>query len=66
MTEFILEDGKLVTDGISWKKIPTDMNLRTVNRSLGFQRMIGRIHIRRRETRHRRNSICRLTEYCLI
>ena len=31
MAEFILEDGKLVTDGIPTEKIPTDMNLRTVN-----------------------------------
>lgn len=29
------KDEKLVTDGISWEKIPTDMNLRTVNRLKG-------------------------------
>ena len=32
LAEFILEDGKLVADGIPWTKIPTGMNLRTVNR----------------------------------
>ena len=31
LTEFILEDEKLVTDGIPTEKIPTDMNLRTIN-----------------------------------
>ena len=41
LAEFILEDGKLFTDEIPSKKIPTDMNLRMVNqdRSLVFQRM---------------------------
>ena len=32
LAEFILEDGKLFTDEIPSKKIPTDMNVRTVNR----------------------------------
>ena len=31
LAEFILEDEKLVTDGIPTEKIPTDMNLRTIN-----------------------------------
>lgn len=29
---YILEDGKLITDGIHTEKIPADMNLRTANR----------------------------------
>ena len=29
---YILEDGKLITDGIPTEKIPADMNLRTANR----------------------------------
>jgi len=32
MAEFILEDGKLITDGIPTEKIPADVNLRTANR----------------------------------
>ena len=32
MAEFILEDRKLVTDRIPSEKIPTDKNLRMVNR----------------------------------
>ena len=32
MAEFILEDGKLVIDGIPSARIPSDINLRTVNR----------------------------------
>lgn len=32
MAEFILEDVKLITDGIPTEKIPADMNLTTANR----------------------------------
>ena len=32
MAEFILEDGKVVTDGIPSHRKPSDINLRTENR----------------------------------